>query len=619
MPSASTKPDKPVAPTTAAAVPEDPLKQAISVIEKKVRNIEKRKGKLDVYRDKKAKGETLNADQEEAMTQFVVVEQNLTMCRELHKQFQQLEIDMEKAARKQAKRQGFEQAAADLARCREMLMLQATLDGLCDEVRPDLLAGSRGAPQLSEEQLTQLDELYKLVQPSREAERAFDEEIAAAAEHLQLYLSASEKEVVGTTYKALKEIVESIHSSGYLDQPPAEAAAEEEEPAVEVEAVEEPEAESPEPAISQDDDSEVATQDSDDGMVPHEPTTITFVQDPEPITQQQQYLPEPTPVSLPHAPMYHASAVPMPQEAYVVPVPQQAPVPVDPYNYAAMAAAAAARRPDVSEIVGQQGFSFLQDSELEPPAPARADPAVVEALPAGLHFVQPPEYPPEHVYQPEPVLPEPSQLPVITAPFPPAAYPPPFPDIPAEAPSGSPPPAIPMPVEQDASATQGMNPNAAMFHPVQHEQQPTYEDQQQCEEYGEQQQAHDFSAQQGYGFEYRGGPRGGPPARGGRGGGYRGGDRGGAPRGGGYQQRGGQYNGQRGGGPRGGGQQEGYTNGYGGGQRGGAPRGGQRGGAAPRGGNGAPRGGPPSSSGAAPRGPRPGGYAAAARGPASQQ
>lgn len=54
---------------------------------------------------------------------------------------------------------------------------------------------------LTEENLEQLDELYKLISPTRDGESDYLESLSEASEHIVNLLDARDKPVVGTTYK----------------------------------------------------------------------------------------------------------------------------------------------------------------------------------------------------------------------------------------------------------------------------------------------------------------------------------------------------------------------------------------------------------------------------------
>lgn len=70
---------------------------------------------------------------------------------------------------------------------------------------------------LTEENLEQLDELYKLISPSRDGEKNYHESLSHAADHIVSLLDAREKPVVGTTYKELKELLDLIAGCGYFE------------------------------------------------------------------------------------------------------------------------------------------------------------------------------------------------------------------------------------------------------------------------------------------------------------------------------------------------------------------------------------------------------------------
>ncbi|KAK3593903.1 hypothetical protein CHS0354_011507, partial [Potamilus streckersoni] len=73
---------------------------------------------------------------------------------------------------------------------------------------------------LSEENISQLDELYKLINPTKDGPRGYNESLNSAAEHIVNLLDAREKEVTGTTYKELKELLDQISGCGYFDNFP---------------------------------------------------------------------------------------------------------------------------------------------------------------------------------------------------------------------------------------------------------------------------------------------------------------------------------------------------------------------------------------------------------------
>lgn len=232
MPSASTKVEIP-----ASSEALDPFKRALTVVEKKVRNLEKRKQKLDALKQKKDSGADLEKDQQLAVSKYGEVIQNLEFARDLQKQFLTINTDVEKLLKKQAKRGKTEKQLQEVKRVKEVLQLQGLLDNLgSDTVRQDFQTGKHGAIVLTEENLEQLDELYKLISPTRDGETDYLESLSEAAEHIVSLLEAKEKPVVGTTYKELKELLDLISGCGYFEKAKDEASGKEGE--VEFEVVE---------------------------------------------------------------------------------------------------------------------------------------------------------------------------------------------------------------------------------------------------------------------------------------------------------------------------------------------------------------------------------------------
>ncbi|XP_052800601.1 caprin-1-like [Mya arenaria] len=214
MPSASTKTEIPV-----SAEPTDPFKRVLNVVDKKVRNLEKRKLKLDAYKEKKDSGAELEKDQQVAVDKYGEVLTNLEFARDLQKQFSSINADAEKLLKKQAKRGKSEKQLAEVRRIKEVLQLQALLDSMgSDNVRQDFKTGKHGAIVLTEENLNQIDELYKLVSPTRDGEGDYLETLSEAADHIVSLLEAKDKPVVGSTYKTLKELLDLISGCGYFER-----------------------------------------------------------------------------------------------------------------------------------------------------------------------------------------------------------------------------------------------------------------------------------------------------------------------------------------------------------------------------------------------------------------
>ncbi|XP_043337468.1 caprin-1 [Cervus elaphus] len=200
------------------AVQTEAMKQILGVIDKKLRNLEKKKGKLDDYQERMNKGERLNQDQLDAVSKYQEVTNNLEFAKELQRSFMALSQDIQKTIKKTARREQLMREEAEQKRLKTVLELQYVLDKLGDdEVRTDLKQGLNGVAILSEEELSLLDEFYKLADPERDMSLRLNEQYEHASIHLWDLLEGKEKPVCGTTYKALKEIVERVFQSNYFD------------------------------------------------------------------------------------------------------------------------------------------------------------------------------------------------------------------------------------------------------------------------------------------------------------------------------------------------------------------------------------------------------------------
>nr|KAG5699468.1 hypothetical protein BaRGS_016314 [Batillaria attramentaria] len=342
------------------------MKQSVNTLEKKVRNLEKRKSKLDAIRAKAAAGETLEKEQQDAIKHYDEVITNLDFARELQKSLNVIAADSEKALKKQAKREKQERAASDLKRVVDILQVQTTLDSLgSDTVRDHFKTGKYGAVVLTEDNLTQLDELFQLISPSREGSENFSAKLTTAAEHLVSLLEARDRPVVGSTYKELYELITLVNDCGYFER-----AREAEE------TVEEPAAEEKEEA-------------AEEGVVEETPVSLPPSSETpfDNVTEQEQensaalrQTPEMEDNSLSHSQVMQT----VPQESSDAFYVQNATQP------ASFQAAQAARTRPLDEIVSsvQGTFNFLQESVIDIDSP-HMDPAVVAAQP----MMRPPSAP----------------------------------------------------------------------------------------------------------------------------------------------------------------------------------------------------------------------------------
>merc|ERR1711974_210799 len=95
---------------------ESALSVALQTVEKKVRNLEKRKGKLDGYREDDRNGKELNDDQKAAIAKYDEVMQNLEFARDLQNQFRNFVTEEDRVNKKKAKKEATERTKAETAR-----------------------------------------------------------------------------------------------------------------------------------------------------------------------------------------------------------------------------------------------------------------------------------------------------------------------------------------------------------------------------------------------------------------------------------------------------------------------------------------------------------------------
>ncbi|XP_010767006.1 caprin-1-like isoform X2 [Notothenia coriiceps] len=350
------------------------MKQILAVIDKKVRNMEKKKSKLDDVQARKSKGEQLNQDQLEALAKYQEIAHNLEFARELQKNFIALGQDIQKAVKKTARREQLQREEMEQQRLKTVLELQFLLDQLGDEsVRQDLKRpDASGSPLLSDADLTSLDEFYKLVGPDRNYDIRLTEQYEEASVHLFELLDGRDKAVAGTTYKSLKDTLDKVLLSGYFDraQPHQNGRCEEEEEQEEQTAVDDSNAvkqpSEPEVELASEKYTEIipveTTEFVNRQFIPE--TTYSSTDD----DQVEKWAEEAQMVnSLQHQPPAQLAAEPTDAEDHGSPPPAADPV---------------VRKQVVQDLMAQlQGtYNFMQESILEFDGQA-LDPAIVAAQP----------------------------------------------------------------------------------------------------------------------------------------------------------------------------------------------------------------------------------------------
>ncbi|XP_043396748.1 caprin-2 isoform X11 [Chelonia mydas] len=187
----------------------------------KIRNIEKKKLKLEDYRDRLKKGEALNQDQLEAVEKYDEVVHNLEFAKELQKTFSGLSQDLLKAQKKAQRRETITKLEAEKKKLRTILQVQYVLQNFTQEhVQKDFKGGLNGAIYLPSKELDYLIRFAKLTCPERNESLSVEDQMEQSSLYFWDLLEGSEKAVVGTTYKHMKELLSKLLNSRYFENIP---------------------------------------------------------------------------------------------------------------------------------------------------------------------------------------------------------------------------------------------------------------------------------------------------------------------------------------------------------------------------------------------------------------
>uniref|UniRef100_A0A8C5P1Z6 Caprin-2 n=1 Tax=Jaculus jaculus TaxID=51337 RepID=A0A8C5P1Z6_JACJA len=187
----------------------------------KIRNIEKKKLKLQDYKDRLKNGEHLNPDQLEAVEKYEEVLHNLEFAKELQKTFSALSQDLLKAQKKAQRREHMLKLEAEKKKLRTILQVQYVLQNLAQaHVQKDFRGGLNGAVYLSSNELDYLIKFSKLTCPERNEGLSVEDQMEQSSLYFWDLLEGSEKAVVGTTYKHVKDLLSKLLNSGYFESIP---------------------------------------------------------------------------------------------------------------------------------------------------------------------------------------------------------------------------------------------------------------------------------------------------------------------------------------------------------------------------------------------------------------
>nr|XP_039257603.1 caprin-1-like isoform X1 [Styela clava] len=202
------------------AISQDPLKHVITFIEKKIRNLDKRKAKLDGYRRMVEDGKPLDPDQTAAASKYDEVIGSLEFAKDLIKNFEATTIEVMKQQRKTTRREQTAREEADHNRVCFVVRSSRIMELLYENelIREDFLNGSNGACVVSKLELDQLVNFYDLfIMKSYEAGTNITEDANSAGNHMYELAEGRMKDIVGTSYKELHALLDRINDCKYFE------------------------------------------------------------------------------------------------------------------------------------------------------------------------------------------------------------------------------------------------------------------------------------------------------------------------------------------------------------------------------------------------------------------
>ncbi|XP_051885830.1 caprin-2 isoform X5 [Pristis pectinata] len=196
------------------------LENGMICLKHKIRNIEKRKAKLDDYKER-LKREELNQDQLDAVAKYEEVIHNLEFAKELQKTFSALNQELLKAQRKTLRREQILRTEMEKKRLCTALHIKYVLDNFNQEhVQNDFRDGINGAFIISRKEIGYLKDFCKLLCPERSENVSLEDQVELVSNQMWDLLEGVDKMVVGSTYKHLKETISKLLKCSYFDNIP---------------------------------------------------------------------------------------------------------------------------------------------------------------------------------------------------------------------------------------------------------------------------------------------------------------------------------------------------------------------------------------------------------------
>ncbi|KAK2892771.1 hypothetical protein QQF64_035413 [Cirrhinus molitorella] len=197
------------------------IEDGLICLKHKIRNIEKKKLKLESYNERLKKGDKLNQDQLEAVGKYEEVIHNLAFAKELQKTIGALTQDLLKAQQKAARQEKMMKIEEEQKRLSLMLQVQYVLNSLQrEDVRKNFCNTRQRSCFLSTHDIESLLDLASLLGCKRDHSMSLEDQMEQAAIVYWELLEGKERPVAGSTYKHMKEKLLRLVDCGFFDRVP---------------------------------------------------------------------------------------------------------------------------------------------------------------------------------------------------------------------------------------------------------------------------------------------------------------------------------------------------------------------------------------------------------------
>ncbi|CAF4608927.1 unnamed protein product, partial [Rotaria sp. Silwood2] len=174
----------------------DPLTQAMLVLEKKQRNLGKRKEKLESYQKEAKDGKELNKDQKDALAKYPEVLGQIECVKELSEQFKKIQTESSRNQKRLSKQAAEEKRLLVSERLREYAKIRYLFDHRPSSLKP--------------EESSLLDELSSSIIPSDNSLNSITRSVDTVLSIYQGGPSSTIKPLTGKNPQEVREILEEL-------------------------------------------------------------------------------------------------------------------------------------------------------------------------------------------------------------------------------------------------------------------------------------------------------------------------------------------------------------------------------------------------------------------------